>query len=290
MATFTSSETGATEDDVISSIVQEQLLRNAMLRPTVEDFSSMAVKGAKTIDVPRFSTAFSGPAAQNADGTTQTASQTVTFAADTITLDDWTSIPYEIPDRISTQTVINLEAELAKSAGREYGNYLDDQIIVQLRLPSTSAPDHLRALDDGGVNSGVGTAITLESITVARQLLNEANVPQADRFMAIPPAQEKEMLNITNFIEADKYGSRDALLNGEIGRVFGFRVLVHNGLASNEALCWHKTAVAIAVQQEVRFETRRAQLGLQKTEYAFAMGMGQQVLDGGKRQVHLLGA
>jgi N4-gp56 family major capsid protein len=290
MATFTSAaNTGTTEDQVISSIVQEELLQASMLRPTVTDLSSMAQKGVKAIDWPRFSSNGLAPAAQNADGTTETAGQTAVFAVDTINLSDWTSIPYEIPDRVSQQTMINLEAELARSAGRHYGEYMDTQILVQLRLASASAPDHERDLD-GNATQGVQTAITLDGIAIARQLLNRANVPQSDRYMVIPPEQEKVLIGLDNFRNADKYGSREALLKGEIGQIYGFRVIVHNGAASNEAFAYHKTAVAVAVQQEVQYETRRSRLGLQKTEYCFSMGMGQKVLDGGRRQVHMLGA
>jgi hypothetical protein len=290
MATFTSAaNTAATEMDVISSIVQEELLQAALLRPTVTDLSSMAQKGIVQIDWPRFSSNGLSPAAQNADGETETAGQTAVFAVDSLLLNDWTSIPYEIPDRVSQQSMINLEAELAKSAGRQYGEYMDQQILVQLRLASTSAPDHKRDLD-GAATHGAASSITLDGIAIARQLLNRANVPQSDRFLVIPPEQEKVIIGLDNFRNADKYGSRDALLSGEVGQIYGFRVIVHNGCASNECMAYHKSAVAVAVQQEVKFETRRATLKLQKTEYSFALGMGQKVLDGGRRQVYMLGA
>jgi N4-gp56 family major capsid protein len=291
MATFTSAaNTGATEMDVISSIVQEELIQASLLRPTVTDLSSMASKGVKSIDWPRFDTASSlSPAAQNPDGTTENAGQTVNFEVDSLDLSDWTSIPYEIPDRVSQQTMINLEAELARSAGRRYGEYMDDQILVQLRLASTAAPDHKIDLDGANAH-GTATAITLDGIAKARQLLNRANVPQSDRYLVIPPEQEKVIIGLDNFRNADKYGSRDALLKGEVGQIYGFRVIVHNGAAANEAMAYHKSSVAVAVQQEVRFETRRATLKLQKTEYSFAMGMGQKVLDEGRRNVYMLGA
>lgn len=294
MATFTSAaNTAATEMDVISSIVQEELVQASLLRPTVLDYSSMAQKGIKSIDLPRFDAATSlSPAAQNADGVTETAGQTVNFPVDTIDLSDWTSIPYEIPDRVSQQSMINLEAELAKSAGKRYGEYMDDQIIVKLRLAadgSASLPDHKLDLD-GTDGTNAATAITLAAIAKARRLLNRQNVPQSERFLVIPPEQEEVLINLDNFRNADKYGAREALLQGEIGQIYGFRVIVHNGLASNEACAYHKEAVAVAVQQEVRFETRRATLKLQKTEYSFAMGMGQTVLSEGRKQVHLLGA
>ena len=293
MATFTSAaNTGSTEMDLISSIVQDELKRAAKLRPTVVDRSDMAMKGIKSIDLPRFASSFAGPAAQNPDGTTVTPGQTLDFAVDTIDLNDWTSIPYEVPDRVSTQSMINLEGELAASAGKDYGNYVDDQIIAQLRLAadgSGALPDHQIGIENNDLQ-GTGAALVLEDISKARRLLNRANVPQDERWMIVPPEMEEDIVNLDNFRNADKYGSREALLQGEVGQIYGFRVIVHNGLAANEAIAYHKTACAIAVQQEVRFETRRLSLKLQATEYSFAMGMGQKVLDEGKRQVYLLGA
>lgn len=281
MATMTSAaNTGSTEDVVISSIVQDELNRAMKLRPTVEDYSSMAVKGVKSIELPKISAGFSGPATQNPDGETPVASQTVTLDTDTLNLDDWTNLPYKIPDRVSRQNVVNLEAMLAKSAGEKYGEYMDDQIIAELKQASAAAPDHILQMSGAG-----NAALTLEDISEARKLLNKQNLPQSDRWLVISPAQEKAIIDLDNFRNADKYGDRTALLEGEVGQIYGFRVIVHNGLADAEALAYHKSACAIAVQQDVEFETRRASLELKVTEYSFSLGMGHTVLDSGKRNI-----
>lgn len=279
--------TAATEDSIILSIVQDELLDAAKLRGTVTEY--MAPKGAKEIQVPKFSASFDGPQPQNPDGATTVDFQDIAFATDTISLDKWVNLPYRIPDRTSKQTVVAVEAEAARSAGKQMGIFIDDQIITELRLASTAAPDHLRALD-GDATSGVGTALTLDGITTARMLLNKQNVPADERWFVIPPDQEKELLDLDQFRNADKYGSREALLDGEIGRIYGFRVMVHNRLAANECLAYHKSAVGLAVQQEVEFERQRADVRLKATDYSFALGMGVKVMDGGKRQVRLLGA
>lgn len=281
--------TSVTEDSVINSIVQSELLRAAKLRPTVKDYSSMADKGVKEIVLPKFDTSFGGPAAQNVDGETTVDFQSPVLAADTISLDQWTNLPYRIPDRVSMQSRVNLEAELAQSAGQHYGNYMDDLIIAELRLGSTSAPDHILDID-GADGTAVGTAISLDAISKARMLLNKQNAKMDERYMAISPDQEKVLIDLDNFTHADKYGSREALLDGEIGRIYGFRVIVHNGLGTNEALCWQKDACAIAVQKEVKFETQRADVRLQATDYSFSLGMGAEVLQGGKLNVRLQGA
>ena len=292
MAVINSANTSAAvENEVILSIVQDELLKAAKLRPTVSDYSGSVKKGDKSIEIPKFTASFSGPVDQNTDGTTEAGFQNFTLGTDAILLNKHKNLPYRITDRASEQSVVNLEAEAAKSAGQMMGIYVDDQIIARLRLASAATPDHIRDLADGAATSGVGTAIGLEAISTARQLLKEQNImSDDDLWLVIPPAQEKELIDLDGFRNADKYGSREALLDGEIGRIYGFKVMVHNGLASNEAFAYHKSSVGIAMQQEVKFESQRANVTILATDYSFSLLMGDTVLDGGKRNVYLVGA
>ena len=279
--------TAATEREMILSIVQDELLRAAMLRPTVREFP--ANKGDKTVKIPKFSASFDGPAAINPDGETTSDFQDIAFSTDDIDLDEHVALPYRITDRASLQSAVSVEAEAARSAGQQMGIYIDDQIIARLRQASTSAPDHVIDLD-GNSTSGSATAITLDGITTARSLLNKQNLPKSDRFLVVSPDQEKEMLDLDNFRNADQYGAREALLEGEVGRVYGFRVMVHNGLDANEAFAYHRDAVGIAIQREVELETDRADVRLAATDYAFRLLMGSVVLDGGRKVVWMDGA
>lgn len=280
--------TSVTENSVINSIVQSELLRSAKLRGTVNDYSSLASKGDKEIVLPKFTTSFGGPAAQNADGSTNVDFQSPVIGSDTISLDQWTNLPFRIPDRVSMQSKVNLEADLAKSAGQHYGNYMDDLIIAELKLASAAAPDHLLDID-GADATNVASAITLAAISKCRMLLNKQNAKADDRFLVISPDQEKVIIDLDNFTHADKYGSRQALLEGEAGKIYGFRVIVHNGLTANEALAYQKDACGIAVQKEVKFESQRADVRLQATDYSFSLGMGAEVLQGGKLNIFMNG-
>jgi len=292
MAIINSATTSAAvEREVILSIVQDELLKAAKLRPTVTDYSSSVGKGDKSVEIPKFTAGFSGPTAQNVDGETATAFQAYTLGTDAILLNKHVNLPYRITDRASTQSAVNLEAEAAKSAGQNMGIYIDDQIIARLREASASAPDHVRDMD-GDATSGVTTAgIQLSGIAVARQLLKEQNVPEdGSWWLVIPPEQEKNLILLDNFRNADKYGSREALLEGEIGRIYGFRVMVHNGLASNEAFAYSPKAVGFAMQQEIKFESQRAEVTILATDYSFSLLMGDVNLSDGKLNVHLVGA
>ena len=94
--------------------------------------------------------------------------------------------------------------------------------------------------------------------------------------------------NIENFIHADKYGAREALLNGEIGRVFGFKVIVSNLLSASQAFAYHREAVGYAMQQQVTFETDRPDVALRVTDYSYALGWGYSALYDSKKCVKFI--
>lgn len=284
MAFTSAAHTGDTEATLILSIVQEELVHAGKLLPTVTDYSSAAQGSGKQLEVPRFDSHFNNPAAQNPDGTTATSSQEVEFATDSIPLDKWVTLPYDIPDRVSKQSSVNLEAEIAASAGRTFGRYMDAEIIAELR----KAADGTGSLPDHVVNfSGTEDALALADILSAKQKLDRANVSTQDRFFLIPPEKETDLLSLDNIVRADQYGSRDALLDGEVGRLYGFRVITHNGLANNEAIAYQKGAVGYAIQKQIKFEQQRGSLKLQRDEYAVSAGWGVAVLEQGVKQVYM---
>jgi hypothetical protein len=103
--------------------------------------------------------------------------------------------------------------------------------------------------------------------------------------MGVGADQERFMLAIDNFISAEKYGSNEPIMNGEIGRVYGMRVIVHTGF-DNEACFWHPSAVGYAIQAGTRFQSQPDLANL-ATRYSLDYIAGFEVLDGGKRQVQI---
>lgn len=283
MAAITSAaNTAATEMDLITQIVQRELLEKTVVLGSITDHSDKVQNGLKTIEIPRFeadTTPGSGrlgdPSTQNPDGETAAPFQTASLTTDTINLNQWKNLPYRIPDRVAMQSRVPLEAELARKAGAEMAIYMDKEIITVLdTLTQTIA-----------YNDTVNEDMELVDITEARRVLNRQNVPESDRVLLISPEKEKDMLNIDNFIHADKYGAREALLNGEIGRVFGFRVLVSNLLTAAQAFAYHRECVGYATQHRVDFETQRADVNIRATDYSYAIGWGFSLMYDGKKGV-----
>lgn len=279
MAAFTSAaNTGVTEMTLISSIVQQELLENVVVLPTLDNKSAMVGKGMKQIDIPRFDTDSSGrfgdPDDQNVDGMTPVALKTADLEVDSIVLNKWKNLAYRIPDRVSEQSMVNLEAELSRKAGKEFAIYMDKEAIAALATLTSSI-----------TYTGAGSTLALADIVEARKRLNRNNVSANDRYLLISPEREQDMLNLPNFIKADEYGARDALLNGEIGKVFGFRVIVSNLLSAAQSFAYQKECVMYAIQQDVSFETQRAEVTIRATDYSFAAGWGLTLAYEGKKGV-----
>jgi len=81
--------------------------------------------------------------------------------------------------------------------------------IIELSVPSTSAPDHQIAYDSG-------TTLALADILEAKELLDTQNVPQGDRHIVLGAAQLNDIFNITGFTSSDFLVSGAPIQTGQL--------------------------------------------------------------------------
>ena len=270
-------EISATSSNAVSAIVQLTLKQSGILLPTITDYSRLAVKGKNVVDVPRRTQFAAADKVENTDLT----AQVLTFAVDAIDLDKYKAILTCLEDNAGIQATPNIVAEIVQESAAELVLQLDKDIMTQLLLASAAAPDHIVQWSNNPTNTVLQT-----DILEARRLLNVASVPQADRFLVIPPDQEKAMLLISDFVRADSYGSPAGVRNAELGRIYGFTVMMWNDatLPATEMVAYHKTHVGYATQIGSKFETDRDVPAL-ANNYAMSWLYGVDVLDSGKRGV-----
>jgi N4-gp56 family major capsid protein len=248
MAEISYTELQATSQALVASIVQEVLKQKAVLLPTVTDYSSFAVKGSKSVGIPRRS---QFAAASKAENSALTA-QELTFAVDTIDLNLHKAVYASIERAPGYQANVNAQSEVVNEMALELALQSDKDIITCLKGTSAAAPDHRVQFANTPTNT-----IQQTDILEARRLLNVAKVPMADRFLVVPPDQEKAMLLIGDFVRADSYGNANGLMNGELGRLYGFTVLMHTELVAAEFLAYHKSHVGYASQIQPEFDTNK---------------------------------
>lgn len=270
MASTGVTETVATSIDVVAAILQQELIEKAVLLGTVTDYSAWVMPGANTVKLPRTGSFTASNKAEN----TATTTSSLTFATDDIELNIHGHIVAEIEDIAAEQSALDIEAVYMERMASAMALYVDGQIASAL----------VKASNDAQLSGASNLVLTLSDIVAARKALNEADVPQDDRFLAIPPAQEEAMLNLDNFIRAEQYGSNEALINGEIGRVFGFRVIVTNQFASDsEFTAYHRSHVGFARQMAPKFERLRSSLTKLSDEVSLSLLFGVKQLDSGNR-------
>lgn len=276
MAITTSTTAASVIEKIVSSIVQETLIQKSILVPAVQDFSAQVGSGMDRLDIPRFTSLSPEDVTQGTDATILNP----TIAVDQLNLNKYKQIYFEITDGATIESKVNLLTQIVGDAAKAHAAQIDNDILVELKLASAAAPDHI-------VQFANTTTLGAADIRNARRLLNVQNVPMDERYLVVGPEAESSLLAISEFIEVQKYGNTAmALMNGELGRLYGFTVLMSTSaqLSGNEGVFFHKSAIAFARQLAPKFESDRIVRGL-KDGYNLSQKYGVKVLDSGKRQV-----
>jgi len=109
-------------------------------------------------------------------------------------------------------------------------------------VPSSSSPDHQIAYD-------TGTTLALADILEAKELLDDADVPQNDRHMNTDSAQANDLFNITGFTSRDFIPDSNAMSSGMIATpILGFQ---HSWSteAGNVSRFFHRAYMKAAIQE-----------------------------------------
>ena len=205
----------------------------------------------------------------------------MTFGVDTITFSHQ-YVSAKIEDFAKVQSNVDVPAEVIKEIGAALARKVDDLILAQLTAPSLSNPDHKLPYADAS-NDDIG----LSDITNARKLLRSNGKVMFDDdrcFGLVSPEQEEFLLQLDNIISSDKYGNAEAIQRGEIGRVYGFRMIVSDLLAPTESVFFHSSAVAYASQSNYKLEFSR-DLDNLADHYVGSMLCGAKSMQEGKRAV-----
>ena len=270
-------EISATRNQIVSSIVQEALQEKAQLLPLVTDLSAQAVPGMSQLSIPRRDLFSSSIKSENSP----VANSAMTFSVDTITFSHC-YVSAKIEDFAKTQSNVDVPAQIIAEIGDALARKVDDLILAELKDPSAANPDHKLPYSDA-----TNDDIALADITNARKLLRSNGKVMFDDdqvYGLVSPEQEEFLLQLDNLIDSSKYGG-DSIQSGEIGKIFGFRMVVSDLLQSDEAIFFHKSAVGFAAQSAYRLEFQRDLENL-ADHYVGSMLAGAKSMQAGKRSVY----
>lgn len=116
--------------------------------------------------------------------------------------------------------------------------------IISLIVPSPSAPDHTIAYDSS-------TTLALADMLEVKELLDNQDVPMADRHFVVGAAQLNDIFNITGFTSSDFLTSGAPLASGQLPpSLLGF--MPHfTSVVGNTSYWFHSSFFTMAAQKSL---------------------------------------
>lgn len=169
----------------------------------------------------------------------------------TISIGTWNYAAVQVPDLVEIQSAYPLLELYTKKIGYACALQLEQDLLANYAT----------------FTSQVGTAgvdITDDTLLNSIQLLDEGDCPQEDRTLVFRPAQKRTLMKIDKFVDAMRTGmGQSAAIKGAFGEIYGCPIFFSNNVASSNGihnLLFHKEAIGLAVQQEMKVEQFRLKL------------------------------
>ena len=277
MALGTNNTTVTTAANYIPELWSDEVIagfaKNIVMANLVTKFEHTGKRG-DTINVPNFTR---GSASAKAAGNNQVTLIGPTHGTTAISLNKHYEYSVLIEDIVAVQALDSLRQMHTADAGVALSTQIDTDLIQLGRgVQGGSGNNQYNAGEIGGdgtttySHSGNNeSALTDAGLRTAIQVLDDADVPDSERSFVVPPSTRNTMIGLSRFTEqaftGDGAGS-NTIRTGRIGNVYGVEVYVSSnadttgGSASARvALLLHKSALGLAMQQNVRTQTQYKQ-------------------------------
>lgn len=264
-------------DEILFNDVQQVLSQNSVLLPTITDYTNKGKAGSSNqFEIPRLS---GMTVTDRLESGAEHAGNTLGIQVDVVPFDQNKIVPEYIYDLARERTELDLDDAFMELAPVRMSDNIEQAIWSELVNASAAAPDHIRQL------TGAGNLVaTIADLFLAARLLNEANVPFADRYAVMGAELHEALMQYDAVQDASKSGGNSALVNGQFAMLAGFKLLMTNNAGANEMLCYHSTSLAFALKKSVTFEKER-QASKERDFLSLKASYGRKVLDAGKRVV-----
>lgn len=272
------------QEALVAELVQRELQAASKMSGLFDDYSSLVGKGTSEVKIPR-ADSFSVLDRDNATPTEGT-SQNLTFAFDSIPLNKNKYVSYVIPGSVEEDAKPSYEMTAAQRSSSAHGRDMDIQRIDAL----WSTVSNQREVEyDAGVSDIEQVLLDMIEQADEAEMLDDGG-----RFLIVRPSERKALLSVANFVQADKYGNNTALISGELGALYGIRVIMINHVGTvadantitfgngNMILC-HRESLGFAFKQRPATESQQAiEYGVGSKKHTWDVYYGLGLLNDGK--------
>lgn len=244
-----SAVTVTTADAYIPELWNDELLKAREKRLVMVDkimhVRPQGLKHGDTVHIPRLS---------NETALDKTAESAVTFSSATetkvtVTINKYKYVAKLVEDIVEVQSKYDLFSNYRDKIAYALADAVDTDILALTSAIAQSVGTH------------AATSILKSHLLTAIRMLDAALVPQDGRYLVVDAFGREDLLGIDDFIRYDAGGKApSALKTGEIGEIYGVKVLFSQNVAAPTAtsaygMMFHGDAFAIALQKDVSMKT-----------------------------------
>lgn len=162
--------------------------------------------------------------------------ENLTDAARSLLIDQAKYFAFEVDDIDQAQSAAGgaLLAEAAQEAAYALADTADQYIAGLFADLDTDS--------EIGTVAITTSALAVDGLADLMVKLDNKNVPRAGRWAIVPPWYHGLLVQSTSFLSLADSGSSEALRNGQVGRAFGFDILVSNNCVNVTGDDWRVVA------------------------------------------------
>ena len=272
---FNAETTAAIEDP---SRIAVQLLLNelrgaAFVWPLARDISDQVFDGSLTVLIPRAKGYTVGAAPDGVGSSTDAFGNTFTntartFKRDSLVINRFRAVHDFIYDLDQDKSRVDLRANFLAEAPASLAEYLEADITECLyrgisfaaggagvEASTVTAANYQQF--SGSEGSTANALVEVSQLDDVAIRMSQFKIPKADRIFLASPKQARKLAANSAIRDASQYGTNESILNGEVARISGFRIVESPFLAPAVAVAFHRDAIYRAILQDAAVESSR---------------------------------
>lgn len=232
-------------NDILRNEILESLQGSeSVLVKAITDLTTSVKPGSDRVTIPNVT----GLALSSVTAGSRAAAGGMTTTGSVLLLNQVKQVPEYISYADGVQSAVDLKEAFLKNAPKVYAQGIE--AVIAAALATASAND----FDAASATAG---SFAITDIAKAKKKLDQAKVPATDRYMAVNAEGMEILASMQEFQDGQKSLSPEALRDGVVSQVKGFKVIQSEDIAGTGATLkvhfFHKSAVAFALQNNVEY-------------------------------------
>jgi N4-gp56 family major capsid protein len=249
-----------TRTEILADEIQRALRKNSVAWALARDLSDRLRPGQRYTTIPRSV----GRSVGNYDDSgTELADSATSYLKDTLQIDKFKTVWDYIYDTDQAYSSVDLVDDFYVEAAPAMAEQLEGDLIAAMVAAGTVKPEsggantnkfQLAGTDD---QSNANQRLTLNQLSLIGKEMDEAKIPKSGRICMVSPKQAHLLRTEDGIQDASKFGNNQAVVNGELARLYGFIIVESQDLTANQVVIFHTDAIVKAMMKNVTVDEER---------------------------------